>query len=142
MTVTWTQFRTAGAPGISTIWIKGHSSSPYLTDHYLPVAINVGAVARDFATSRSGLVIRSRRPDGTGTMTFSTTNRDRHYFGGTVALSIEGGALRTANRPAGLGAATFSPSFTLRKNDSQTVTITFNGGSRAGRVPVTMRATG
>ena len=42
-TITWTTFQTTGAPvGIYTIWVQGHSSSPYLTDHYYPVAVKVG----------------------------------------------------------------------------------------------------
>ncbi|HEX5825260.1 MAG TPA: pilus assembly protein TadG-related protein, partial [Candidatus Limnocylindrales bacterium] len=40
-TITWATFNaTPAAPvGIYTIWIQGHSPSPYLTDHYYPVAI-------------------------------------------------------------------------------------------------------
>ena len=56
-TITWTTFSTTAAPvGISTIWILGHSSSPYLTDHYYPVAVNIGGVVRDFTSTGSGQV--------------------------------------------------------------------------------------
>ena len=79
-TVTWATFNTTGAPaGIYTIWVQGHSSSPYLTDHYYPVAINIGGVNRDFSTHRlRAPSSRSRRParPATGTMTFSTPNNN------------------------------------------------------------------
>ena len=147
VTATWTQFRTVGAPvGIYPIWILGHSSSPYLTDHYAPVAINIGAVDRDFSTSGSGLVISTPTTGstGTGTMTFSTPNRDDTFFGGTVTLTVEGGALANGDRPAGLGMVTVTPSsFTLGKGDSQTTTISIDGGALGpGEYPLTIRATG
>ena len=150
-TVTWNRFETSGAsPGISTVWIQGHSSSPYLTDHFVPVAINVGAVARDFASTLTpaGALVTIPTTGGTGSMsaTFSTTNSNSTYFGDSVALSIEDSPdnAQTPGGPAGLGATTFSANnFTLRKNDSQNVTITFNAGSLGpGEYPVTLRATG
>jgi hypothetical protein len=149
-TVTWSQFQTVGATaGIYTIWIKGNSSSPYLTDHYVPVAINVGAVARDFSSSMTpaGTLVSIPTTGGTTstTATFSTPNSTTAYFGGAVALSVEDGPPdQTLGGPAGIGTTTFSANnFTLNKNGSQSVTITFDSGSLPpGEYPITIRATG
>ena len=146
-TVTWTQFQTSGAPtGIYTIWIQGHSSSPYLTDHFYPVAVNIGGVNRDFSSSGTGLVIpvATTGATGTGTMTFSTPNNGGTYFNGTLSLSIEGGPQANGVLPAGLGATSISPSsFSLGKGASQSVTLSINGGSLGpGEYPLTVRATG
>ncbi len=146
-TVRWTTFRTSGAPtGIWTVWIKGHSSSPYLTDHYYPVAVNVGGVARDFSSTGNGLVLATpvTGGTGTGTMTFSTPNNNSTYFGGTVTLSIEGPPSADGVLPSGLGLASVSPSsFTLNKGQSQTVSLSVNAGTLGpGEYPLTLRATG
>ncbi len=146
-TVTWTQFSTVGAlTGIYTIWVKGHSSSPYLTDHYYPVAVNIGGIARDFSSSGSGLIISvgSTGATGTGTMTFTTPNKGSTAFAGTVNLSIEGGPQANGVLPAGLGPVSISsPAITLNQGDSRTVTLSVNGGSLGpGEYPLTVRATG
>lgn len=145
--ITWTTFTTSGAPvGISTTWIQGHSSSPYLTDHYYPVAVNVGGVTRDFTSSGSGQVFPTATTGGTatGSITFSTPNKTATAFSGTVNLSIEGGAGSLGVLPAGIGAVSIAPaSITLNKGNSQAVTVTLNGGSlAAGEYPLTIRATG
>jgi Flp pilus assembly protein TadG len=146
-TVTWTQFQTTGAPvGVYTVWIQGHSSSPYLTDHFYPVAVKIGSVNRDFSTSGSGLVISTPTTGstGTGTMTFSTTNSNSTYFGGTVHLSVEGGAHANGVLPAGIGTVSVTPDeFVLNRNGSRTATISINGGTLGpGEYPLTIRATG
>jgi Putative Flp pilus-assembly TadE/G-like len=146
-TVTWQTFNTTSAPtGIYTVWIKGHSSSPYLTDHYFPVAVDIGGVVRDFSSTGSGQVFAMSQTGqtATGSVTFSTTNNNSTYFGGTVSLSIEGGAASNGTLPTGIGAVSVSPSsFTLNKNGSQAVTLSINGGSLGpGEYPLTIRATG
>ena len=147
-TVTWATFNaTAAAPvGIYTIWIQGHSPSPYLTDHYYPVAINVGAVARDFSSSGSGLVISvaTTGATGTGSMTVSTPNSNTTAFLGNVSLTLEGGPQSNGVLPVGIGATSITPStVTLNKGDTRTVSISINGGSLgAGEYPLTVRATG
>ncbi len=146
-TITWTTFNTTGAPvGIYTIWVQGHSSSPYLTDHFYPVAINIGGVARDFSSTSSGLVIpvATTGTTGTGTMNFRTTNNNSTFFGGTVTLTVEGGPQSNGVLPAGLGAVSVSPStFALNKNGNQNVTVSVNGGTLGpGEYPLTVRATG
>ena len=146
-TVTWTTFETTGAPsGVYSIWVQGHSSSPYLTDHYYPVAVRIGSVSRDFSSSGAGTVISvgSTGMTGTGSMTFSTTNSGSTAFGGDVTLTVEGGPQANGVLPAGIGAVSVSPStITLNRGDSQAVAVSVNGGSLGpGEYPLTIRATG
>ena len=146
-TVTWATFATTGAaPGVYTVWIKGHSPSPYLTDHYYPVAINVGGVARDFSSDGAGLELYTAATGGTGTgtMEFRSSNQTATYFQGPISLSIEGGPQADGVLPAGIGAASVSPSsFTLGRNGRQEVTLSVNAGSLGpGEYPLTLRATG
>ncbi len=145
--VRWTTFRTTAAPvAVSTIWVKGHSSNPYLTDHYYAVALNVGGVARDFSSTGSGQIfaMSATGQTATGSMTFSTPNNNSTYFGGTVSLTLEGGTDRNGALPAGIGSASLSPSsFTLNKNGSQAVSVAINGGTLGpGEYQLTIRATG
>lgn len=146
-TITWSTFQTTGAPiGIWPLWIQGHSSSPYLTDHYYPVAVNVGNVVRDFSSNGSGLVLETATTGSTaiGTMTFSTPNQTTTNFGGTVNLTIEGGPQSNGVLPAGIGATSVTAStITLNKGDSRVVTLSVNGGTLGpGEYPLTLRATG
>ena len=132
-TVTWTTLNTTAAPvGVSTVWIQGHSGSPYLTDHYFPVAINVGGVQRDFTTSVGGVDFYTATTGGTatGTFTISTPNSNATAFLGNVALAIEGGAKDNGVLPAGIGARTLSSnSVTLNKGSTHTITVSINAGS-------------
>ncbi len=146
-TVRWSAFHTSGAPvGVYSIWIKGHSSSPYLTDHYYPVALNVGGVARDFSSTGNGQVFAMSATGQTasGSMTFTTTNSNTTYFGGAVTLTLEGGPDQNGVLPSGIGAFSVSPSsFTLNKNGSQAVAVSINGGTLGpGEYQLTIRATG
>ncbi|HET8784863.1 MAG TPA: pilus assembly protein TadG-related protein [Candidatus Limnocylindrales bacterium] len=131
-TVTWTTFQTSGAPqGVYTVWVQGHSSSPVLLDHFYPVGISIGSVNRDFSTSGGAAVlIASTGGSGTTTVNVSTPNNNGTYFGGTVSLSVEGGADANGVLPTGIGAVSVSPStITLNKGTSQTATISVNGGT-------------
>ena len=145
-TVTWSTFQTASAPqGVYTVWIQGHSSDPVLLDHYYPVGIAIGSVNRDFSTS-SGATIALANTGETGTapVTVSTTNNNGTFFGGTVSLSVEGGADSNGVLPAGIGTVGVSPSsITLNKGMSQTATISVNGGTLGpGVYSLTLRVTG
>jgi Flp pilus assembly protein TadG len=145
-TVTWSTFQTTGAPqGVYTVWVQGHSSDPVLLDHYYPVGISIGSVNRDFSTS-SGTTISmaTTGSTGTATMTVATTNNNGTFFGGDVALSVEGGADANGVLPSGIGAVSVSPStITLNKGTSQTVTISVDGGTLApGVYSLTLRVTG
>jgi hypothetical protein len=146
-TITWTTFTTSGAAtGIYTFWVQGHSPSPFLKDHYYPVALNVGNVNRDFSSNGNGKVFSMTSTGGTasGSITFSTPNNGGTYFGGAVHLTMEGSAGAAGVLPAGLGSVSFSANdFTLNKGSSQAVTVTINGGTLGpGVYPLTIRATG
>ena len=144
-TVRWATFATTAAPvGIYTVWIKGHSSSPYLTDHYYPVAVNVGGVVRDFSSSSNGMVIpvSSTGVTGTGTMTFSTGGGNT-TFNGTINLTVEGGPQSNGVLPSGIGAVSITPSLSLTSSGNRSATISVNGGTLGpGEYPLTVRATG
>ena len=146
-TVRWVTFNTTAAPtGIYTVWVKGHSSSPYLTDHYYPVAVNIGGVNRDFSSSSAGTVlsIASTGLTAAGTMSFSTPNNGGTAFGADVSLSIEGGPQSNGVLPTGIGAVSVSPStITLNRGDNRTVNLSINAGTLGpGEYPLTVRATG
>ena len=145
-TVTWTSFNTSSAPqGVYSVWIQGHSSDPVLLDHYYPVGISIGSVNRDFSTSSGATVaLASTGSTGTATVAISTTNNNGTFFGGTVDLSIEGGADANGVMPAAIGAVSVSPStITLNKGTSTTATISVNGGTLGpGVYSLTLRVTG
>ncbi len=151
-TITWATFNTTAAPvGVYSIWIQGHSPSPYLTDHYYPVAINIGGVVRDFSSTGSGLVIpvATTGATGTGSFTISTPNNGSTAFSPvsdprTVTLTLEGGPQSNGVLPSGLGATSLTPSsFTLTRGQSRSIAVSINGGSLGpGEYPLTIRATG
>jgi Flp pilus assembly protein TadG len=144
--VTWATFVTTGAPvGVYTVWIQGHSSSPVLLDHFYPVGVSIGSVNRDFTTS-SGATINLATTGATGSasVNISTPNMNGTFFGGTVALTVEGGADANGVLPAGIGSVGVSPSsITLNKGTSQNASVTVNGGSLGpGVYSLTLRVTG
>ncbi|HET9520584.1 MAG TPA: Tad domain-containing protein [Candidatus Limnocylindrales bacterium] len=145
--ITWTTFTTSGAAkGIYTFWVQGHSPSPYLKDHYYPVALNVAGVNRDFTSNGNGKLFSMETTGSTasGAIAFSTPNKGGTYFGGSVHLSIEGGPGDGGVLPTGLGAVTFSTNdFTLNQGQVVPVDISINGGTLGpGVYPLTIRATG
>jgi putative Flp pilus-assembly TadE/G-like protein len=145
-TVRWATFATTGAPiGIYTVWVKGHSSSPYLTDHYYPVAINIGGVTRDFSSSSAGIVIpiTNTGQTGSGTVNFSTAGGS-NTFKGIINLSVEGGPQDDGVLPAGIGSVSISPSsLDLQNSGNNATTVTINGGTLSpGEYMLTVRATG
>ena len=146
--VAWSTFETTGAPqGVYTVWIKGHSPSPALIDHFYPVGISIGSINRDFSLS-GGAAVLIASTGGTGTtgVTVSTPNTNGTYFGGDVTLSVEGGpdALVPGTLPTGIGPVSVSPStITLNKGTTQTATLSINGGTLGpGVYTLTLRATG
>jgi hypothetical protein len=147
------KYKTALSPilpaGIYTIWVQGHSPSPYLIDHYSPVSINVGAVGRDFTTTGFGTLFDMAATGGTSTKTFdiSTSNTGSSAFsvsGDTVTVSVEGGPESNGVLPVGIGAISVTPSsFTLAKGETHTISVSISGGSLGpGEYPLTIRATG
>ncbi len=146
--VTWTTFETTGAPqGVYTVWIKGHSPSPALIDHFYPVGISIGSVNRDFSMSGGAAVlIASTGGTGTTTVNVSTPNTNGTHFGGTVTLTVEGGpdAVVPGTLPTGIGTVSVSPStIALNKGTSQTATVSIDGGTLGpGVYQLSLRATG
>jgi Putative Flp pilus-assembly TadE/G-like len=145
-TVTWSTFETTGAPqGVYTVWVQGHSSSPVLLDHFYPVGISIGSVNRDFSTS-GGAAILIASTGGTGTtgVNVSTTNSNGTFFGGSVSLSVEGGADANGVLPTGIGTVSVSPStITLNRGTSSTATVSVNGGTLGpGVYSLSLRVTG
>jgi Flp pilus assembly protein TadG len=144
--VTWSTFQTSGAPaGIYTVWIQGHSSIPVLLDHFYPVGIAIGSVNRDFSTSSGATIsLATTGTTGSASVAISTPNQNGSYFGGTVDLTVEGGANANGVLPAGIGSVGVSPtSITLNKGTSQNATVTVNGGSLGpGVYSLTLRVTG
>jgi hypothetical protein len=149
-TITWATFNAsmAAVKGIYTIFVQGHSASPYLKDHYYPVAINVSGVNRDFTSNGDGKLFSMPATGGTatGTIAFSTPNKGGTYFGGPVHLSLEGGPdpLTGGVLPTGIGSVSFSTNdFTLGLGAVVPVDITIDGGTLGPKVyPLTIRATG
>jgi hypothetical protein len=160
-TITWTTFQTtAMAPvGIYTKWIQGHSSSPYLTDHYYPTAINIGGVIRDFGISDASstpkvtdntaqsMSIASTGLTATHPVTFSTTKQASTAFNGTISISVEGSVADGGALPPGIGPVSVTPSTLNLQNANpwydQDVTVSINGGSLApGNYDLVLRSTG
>src|SRR5205823_5843088 len=142
---------TSGATaGIYTFWLKGHSPSPYLTDHYEPIAVNVGSIARDFTSSLPTpggtlLTVATTGATATVTGTFNTPNNNGTAFAGQVHLALQDEpASQALGGPPGLGAVTFSANdFTLNKGQTQSVTISINAGSLGpGEYEMAIRASG
>jgi hypothetical protein len=126
--------------GIYSLWIRGQAGSPYLTTKYTPIALQVGAVGRDF-TFTSKASEATTTSGGSATFTLNV-RRSGDAFGGNVALSLE--AMPGETLPAGLGAATFSPASVTPTNGNGTdSTLTINTGTVApGRHQFVVRATG
>jgi Flp pilus assembly protein TadG len=149
-TVTFATFATSGATaGVYTFWLKGHSPSPYLIDHWVPVAVNIANVNRDFTSSMTPggtfMSVATTGATATTTESFSTANNGGTAFQGMVHLALEDGPdTMTPGGPAALGPVSFSANdFTLNRGDSQSVTISINAGSLGpGEYPLTVRATG
>lgn len=132
---------TGAAPGIYTLWIRGEAGSPYLTVKYIPIALNVGSVSRDFTiTANQGEATAA----AVGNSVSFTLNLKRvgSAFGASVALSLE--AMPGEALPAGLGAVTFSPAtVTPAGGQGASTVLTVNTGTVApGQYEVVVRATG
>jgi Flp pilus assembly protein TadG len=152
--VTWATFSTNAAPGgIYTIWIKGHSVATTI-NHYVPVAINVGGVARDFTVGGAPLpAIATTGATGTGSFTITTPGGSGSFGTGgtpsTIYLTVEGGPQDTGALPVGLDNTdwTLSPSSITSTGGSgavqTTVNLSINGGSLGpDEYTLAIRATG
>jgi hypothetical protein len=141
-TVTMTNATTLAAPtGVYTLWLRGEAGSPYLTIKYLPFAVQVGSVNRDFAITASASEAVAAAMGDTVAYTLNL-KRIGSSFGNNVTLSLE--ALPGSSLPTGLGSVSFSPSSVNPSAGSGTdVTLTINTGSVApGQYHLVVRATG
>lgn len=78
----------SAVPGVDMLWVKGHSASPYLTDHYAPVAVTVTGVAKDLAIA----VSPDQAPPAWGdlvTFTATVTVNGGSDFPAGVTVSLE-----------------------------------------------------
>ncbi|MBI2764149.1 MAG: hypothetical protein HYX54_10510 [Chloroflexi bacterium] len=128
----------AAVPGIYTIWVQGEAGSPYLTTKVQPMALNIGAVAKDFqfTSDVSSVDVAS---GGTATITLQLQNSPGKTtnFGSPVALSVD------TPLPVGIGAISFSPSSVSPTKFGATSSLTINTGTMApGLYTLTIRASG
>jgi hypothetical protein len=140
-TVSMTNVTTSAAPpGIYTLWLRGEAGSPYLSIKYLPFAVIIGSVSRDFTMS---IDASQKFVAGGGTVTFALNlKRSGPSFGGAgVSLSLE--ALPGETLPIGLGAVSFSPSTISPGTSGTPSTLSINVGTiNPGQHTFVIRATG
>jgi hypothetical protein len=140
-TVVMENVTTSGAAnGIYTLWLRGEAGSPYLTIKYLPFAVNVGSVSRDFTIS---IDAGQKFVAASGTVTFNlNVKRSGPGFGGAgVTLSLE--ALPGQTLPVGLGAVSFTPSNVNPSNSGTPSVLSINAGTLGpGQYTFVIRATG
>ena len=128
----------AATPGIYTMWIRGEAGSPYLTTKYVPFPLQVGVVTRDFAlTSDTEAEVATNVGDSVSfLLTLQNSPNRNTNFGGTVALSVDPGAV-----PA--GQASLSSASVIPSRDGRTTTLTVNTtGMAPGQHRIVVRATG
>ncbi len=120
--------QTSGAAeGIYAIWLKGEAGSPYLTVKYVPFAVQIGSVSRDFVLSSSSSEETAAASGDTVTFDLAV-KKSGVAFGSTVDLSLE--PLPGAAWPAGIGAVGFSPATVSPGNGNGTPsTLTINTGT-------------
>jgi hypothetical protein len=140
-TVLMTNVTTLGAAeGIYALWLRGEAGSPYLSVKYLPFAVIVGPVSRDFTMS---IDASQKFVASGGSVSFDLSlKRSGPAFGGAgVSLSLE--ALPGETLPTGLGAFTFTPSNVNPSNSGAPSTLTINSGTVSpGQYTFVIRATG
>jgi hypothetical protein len=142
-TVNMTDATTSGATGgIYTMWLRGESGSPYLTVKYVPFAVQIGSVSRDFILSSSATEGLAATLGSSATWTLNVKRSGSSGFGANVSLSVE--ALPGETLPTGMGAVSFSSSTVSPGSGSGTnVTLTINSGTlAAGTYKLVVRATG
>jgi Putative Flp pilus-assembly TadE/G-like len=140
-TVSMTNVTTLGATeGIYALWLRGEAGSPYLSVKYLPFAVIVGPVSRDFTMS---IDAPQKFVASGGSVSFDLAlKRSGPAFGGAgVSLSLE--ALPGQTLPTGLGAVTFTPINVNPSNSGEPSTLTINSGTVSpGQYTFVIRATG
>jgi hypothetical protein len=135
-----TNMTTAGAtPGIYVLWIQGQAGAPYLTTKYVPFAIQVGTVTRDFTitSDTSSLDAATSGSSVTFNLMLQNSPNKNTNFGNPVTLSVDGPL------PTGVGAITFGSTTVSPSKNGTSTTLTINTGTMAtGTYTFTVRATG
>jgi len=142
-TVNMTNGTTAGAtPGVYTLWLRGEAGSPYLTVKYLPFAVQIGTISRDFTITSASSEGLAPTLGSNASWIFTLKRSGSSGFGANVGLSVE--ALPGETLPAGLGAVSWSSSSVSPGSGSgNTTTLTINAGTlAAGQYKLVVRATG
>lgn len=139
-TVTLAATANTTTPQVDTLWVKGHSASPYLTDHYAPIAVAVSGVTKDFTVN----VSPDQAPANWGdpvTFTATVTVGSASDFPAGVHLSLEpAGSIDSLSPKPFPNVAAGSYSF----NGAPDTTITSwsgNGNSRTGTATFTINTT-
>jgi hypothetical protein len=139
-TVTLSNMTTLNAvPGIYTLWIQAQAGSPYLTTKWLPAAVKVGTIPRDFNIVSGTLIEEAVNAGDTVTFKLWVSRGTSPAFNGTnVNLSLD------LPLPSGIGLRSFSPPNVAPSNGKGTLsTLTINTGTMApGRHRIVVRATG
>lgn len=150
-TVTMKSFRTTSVPaGIYTVWLEGHSSSPYNTTRRQPVPVRIGGAVRDFSLANSMTTGQTAALGGTITLdlyvsTARTSNAAN--WGSTsspVSLSVDASTLPPGMSVApSFSAASVVPSVASGSNLGTKSVLTINtSGLAAGTYQLIVRAKG
>jgi hypothetical protein len=142
------QLTTVGAvPGIYNVWIKALAGSPYLTTKYVPVAVQIGTVTRDFALTSDQQAARATNVGDSVsyTLTLQNSPNQNTAFGGPVTLSVDEVSGTAGQYGTGLPPANVSWSSTsvTPTRAGATTTLTVNtAGLAPGTHRFVVRATG
>jgi hypothetical protein len=126
-------------PGIYALWIRGQAGAPYLTTKYLPFALQIGTVTRDFAftSDTSSQDVAAAGGTATFTLTLQNSPNKNTNFGNPVTLSVDG-PLPTGTGPITFGSSTVTPS-----KAGASTSLTINTGTMAtGSYTFNVRTTG
>jgi Putative Flp pilus-assembly TadE/G-like len=139
--VTLSALAAAATPQVDMLWVKGHSASPYLTDHYAPIAVSIAGVTNDFSIA----VSPNQAPAAWGdavTFTATVTVRSDSDFPDGVTLSLEPvGSIATNNT---ISPPVDFPDVAAGSYSFSTSTITSwsgNGNTRSGTATFTINTT-
>jgi len=130
-------------PQIDMLWVKGHSASPYLTDHYAPIAVAVSGVTEDLSVSISP----DQSPTSWGdeiTFTATVTVGGANDFPAGVTLSLEPAGSIDAGAPKPFPDVAAGSYWFNGVQGATTATITSwsgNGNSRTGTASFTIYTT-
>jgi hypothetical protein len=129
----------AAVPGVYVLWIRGQAGAPYLTTKYTPIALQIGALTRDFAVTAdtSSQDAAAAGNSVSFNLTLQNSPNKNTNFGNPVTLSVDGPL------PTGVGPITFGSSTVSPTKAGASTTLTINTGTMAtGSYTFTVRATG